>query len=76
MIAKKASSILSLASSPELLVVGLRNAVNIYNPRTGNLLKTLAKPGIIGLWAPAQKCFESSPAGFMPTGPGVVMNCR
>jgi WD40 repeat protein len=44
-IASEASSILSLANSPELLVVGLRNAVNIYNPRTGNLLKTLAKPG-------------------------------
>lgn len=44
-IATEASSILSLATSAELLVVGLRNAVNIYNPKTGNPLKTLAKPG-------------------------------
>jgi WD40 repeat protein len=44
-IAKEASSILSLADSPDLLVVGLRNAVKIYNPKTGGLLKTLAKPG-------------------------------
>ena len=44
-IAMEASSILSLANSPELLAVGLRNAVNIYSPKTGSLLKTLTKPG-------------------------------
>ena len=44
-IAREPSSVLSLANSPELIVVGLRNAVNIYSPKTGNLLKTLAKPG-------------------------------
>src|SRR5688500_10094163 len=44
-IATEASSILSLANSPELLAVGLRNAVKIYSPKTGSLLKTLTKPG-------------------------------
>jgi WD40 repeat protein len=44
-IASEASSILSLASSPEFLVVGLRNAVNIYGSKTGTLIKSLTKPG-------------------------------
>jgi WD40 repeat protein len=39
------SSILSLASSPEFLVVGLRDAVKIYGSKTGNLTKSLTKPG-------------------------------
>src|SRR6185503_18504118 len=36
---------LSLATAPEFLVVGLRNAVNIYSSTTGALLKSLTKPG-------------------------------
>src|SRR6185503_288477 len=44
-IASEPSSILSLAMSSELLVVGLRDAIHIYNPKTRNLVKTFAKPG-------------------------------
>lgn len=44
-IAKEPSRVLSIANSPELLVVGLREAVNIYGSKTGSLIKSLAKPG-------------------------------
>ncbi|MBL9168794.1 MAG: protein kinase [Verrucomicrobiales bacterium] len=44
-IARETSSVLSLAASPELIVVGLRNVVNIYSPRTGERIMALAKPG-------------------------------
>ena len=44
-ITTEASSILSLANSPEFLVVGLRDAVNIYGSKTGSLIKSLTKPG-------------------------------
>lgn len=44
-IATEASSVLSIANSPEFLAVGLRDAVNIYGSKAGNLLKTLNKPG-------------------------------
>src|SRR6185503_12560635 len=45
LVASEASSILSLANSPEFLVVGLRDAVNIYGSKTGSLIKSLTKPG-------------------------------
>jgi serine/threonine protein kinase/WD40 repeat protein len=45
LLAQEASSIQSLASSKEWLVVGLQDAVRIYNPNTGALIKTLAKAG-------------------------------
>ena len=44
-IATEPSSVLSVANSAEFLVVGLRDAVNIYESRTGSLIKSLAKPG-------------------------------
>jgi hypothetical protein len=44
-ISAESSSILSLATSPEFLVVGLRDAVNIYGSKTGSLIKSLTKPG-------------------------------
>ncbi len=44
-LAQEPSSILSLASSPEWLAVGLQDAVRIYDAKTGGLVKTLAKPG-------------------------------
>ncbi len=43
--AREASSIQSLAISPEWLVVGLQDSVQIYDPKTGSLVKTLAKSG-------------------------------
>jgi WD40 repeat protein len=45
LVSSEASSILSLANSPEFLVVGLRDAVNIYGSKTGSLIKSLTKPG-------------------------------
>ncbi|MCI0539328.1 MAG: hypothetical protein L0Z50_29320 [Verrucomicrobiales bacterium] len=44
-IATEPSSILSVANSPEVLVVGLRDAVNVYGSKSGSLIKTLTKPG-------------------------------
>ncbi|MEW6156363.1 MAG: serine/threonine-protein kinase, partial [Verrucomicrobiota bacterium] len=44
-ITSEPSSILSLATSPEFLVVGLRDTVKIYDSRTGELRKSLPKPG-------------------------------
>jgi WD40 repeat protein len=44
-ISSEASSVFSLACSPEFLVVGLRNTVNIYGSKSGTLIKSLAKPG-------------------------------
>jgi WD40 repeat protein len=44
-ISSETSSVSSLACSTEFLVVGLRNAVNIYGSKTGTLIKSLAKPG-------------------------------
>src|SRR5512140_1516862 len=43
--AQEASSIQSLANSPEWLAVGLQDSVRIYDAKTGSLVKTLAKPG-------------------------------
>jgi WD40 repeat protein/serine/threonine protein kinase len=43
--AQETSSIQSLASSPEWLVAGLQDAVRIYDPNTGSLVKTLARSG-------------------------------
>ena len=43
--AQEASSVLSLANSPEWLVVGLQDSVRIYDAKTGSLVKTLAKSG-------------------------------
>ena len=42
---QEASPVLSLANSPEYLVVGLQDSVRIYDSKTGNLVKTLAKSG-------------------------------
>jgi WD40 repeat protein len=44
-IATEPSSILSLATSPEILAVGLRDTVKIYDAKTDSLIRTLAKPG-------------------------------
>ncbi len=43
--AQEASGILSLANSPEWLVVGLQDSVRIYDWKTGSLAKTLNKTG-------------------------------
>jgi len=43
--AQEASSVLSLAHSPEFLAVGLQDSVRIYDTKTGRLAKTLAKSG-------------------------------
>ncbi len=45
LLAQEPSSVLSLANSPEWLVVGLRDAVKIYDSKSGDLVKSLAKPG-------------------------------
>jgi len=45
LLAQEASSVQSLASSPEYLVVGLQDSVRIYDSKTGGLVKTLAKSG-------------------------------
>ncbi|HEY5911612.1 MAG TPA: protein kinase [Verrucomicrobiae bacterium] len=42
---QEASSVLSLANSPEFLAVGLQDSVRIYDAKTGSLVKTLAKSG-------------------------------
>lgn len=44
-LAQEASPVLSLATSPEYLVVGLQDSVCIYDAKTGNLVKTLANSG-------------------------------
>ncbi len=46
LVAQEASSVLSLASSPEYLVAGLQDSVRIYDSKTGSLVKTLAKSGV------------------------------
>ena len=43
--AQEASSIQSLANSPEWLAVGLQDSVRIYDAKTGSLVKALAKSG-------------------------------
>ena len=43
--AQEPSSVLSLASSTEWLVVGLRDSIQIYDWNTGGLVRTLAKSG-------------------------------
>ncbi len=43
--AQEASSVLSLANSPEWLVVGLPDSVRIYSSQSGSLVKSLAKSG-------------------------------
>jgi WD40 repeat protein/serine/threonine protein kinase len=43
--AQEASSVLSLANSPEWLVAGLQDSVRIYDSKSGSLVKTLAKSG-------------------------------
>ncbi len=43
--AQEASSVLSLASSSEHLVVGLQDAVRIYDAKTGRVVQTLARSG-------------------------------
>jgi len=43
--AQEASSVLSLANSPEWLVAGLQDSVRIYDSTSGSLVKTLAKSG-------------------------------
>ena len=59
--AQEASSVLSLANSPEWLVVGLQDSVRIYEPKTGRLVKTLSKSGSsvalssVGMLATASK---------------------
>jgi WD40 repeat protein len=45
LIAQEASSVLSLAHSPEYLAVGLQDSVRIYDSKTSSLVKTLAKSG-------------------------------
>lgn len=45
LVATEASSVFSLACSADLVVVGLRNRVNVYASKTGELLKSIAKPG-------------------------------
>ena len=61
MFAEEATSILSLANSPEWLVVGLQDSVRIYDLKSGSLVKTLSKPGFsvalspVGLLATASK---------------------
>ena len=45
LLSQEASSALSLSSSPEWLVVGLQDAVRIYDATTGSLVKSLAKSG-------------------------------
>ena len=63
--AQEASSVLSLANSPEWLVVGLQDSVRIYDSKTGSLVKTLAKSGssvalsTAGLLATASKELSS-----------------
>jgi WD40 repeat protein len=44
-VAEERSSILSLANSPEWLVVGLLDSVQVYDSRTGSAVKTLSEPG-------------------------------
>ena len=44
--AQEASSILSLASSMEWLVVGLRDSIRIYDWNSGGLVRTLEKSGL------------------------------
>ena len=58
LLAQEASSVLSLANSPEWLAVGLEDSVRIYDPKTGSLVKTLAKPG---------SCVALSTAGLLAT---------
>jgi len=53
LVAQAASSILSLASSPDYLVAGLQDAVRIYEPNTGRLVKTLARSGASVALSPA-----------------------
>jgi WD40 repeat protein len=43
--AQEASSVLSLANSPEWLVAGLQDSIRIYDSKSGSLVKTLAKSG-------------------------------
>jgi WD40 repeat protein len=45
LVTQEASSVLSLANSPEWLVVGLQDSVRIYDSKTGSRVKTLAKSG-------------------------------
>jgi serine/threonine protein kinase/WD40 repeat protein len=45
LLAQEPSSVLSLANSSEWLVVGLADSVRIYDSKTVNLVKSLAKPG-------------------------------
>lgn len=53
LLATESSSVLSLANSPEWLVVGLRDAVQIYDSRTGKHVKTLTKSGFSVALSPA-----------------------
>jgi eukaryotic-like serine/threonine-protein kinase len=59
--AQEASSVLSLAASPEWVVVGLRDSTRIYDAKTGTLVKTLAKSG---------SSVALSPAGLLATASG------
>jgi len=52
-IAREASSILSLAASSEWTVVGLQDSVHIYDAKTGSLIKTLPKSGFSVALSPA-----------------------
>lgn len=45
LLAQESSIILSLATTPDWLVVGLQDAVRIYDAKIGSLVKTLAKSG-------------------------------
>jgi len=56
--AREASSIQSLANSPDWLVVGLQDSVQIYDSKTGSLVKSLAKSG---------SCVALSSAGLLAT---------
>ncbi len=63
-LATEPSSVLSLAVTPQLLAVGLRDAVNIYRFPAGTLLKSLARPGL---------SVEFSGSGLLATAsPGTV----
>ncbi len=58
LLAQEASSIQSLANSPEWLAVGLQDSVRIYDSKTGGLVKILTKSG---------SCVALSTAGLLAT---------
>lgn len=53
LVAREPSSVLSLAASFEWTVVGLQDAVRIYDPTSGSVVKTLPKSGLSVALSPA-----------------------